>query len=302
MNPSISDDLKNDLDALPETMHSALQQMQQATITDTESEAFSIRLTNTIASQAGEHTDTRLEPQAVQSNSVVMLWEQLIMWLQSHARLSATTFASLSLVVITSMLVSTGMPTAFAQVVEALSQVNQMTYRATMSSKGDVIMRNNVYYKRPGLTRTEMLNAEDDIQLVTVTNASAGKSMILMPQQQVAMPVQFEPQSDEKLSASENPMQWYYAILNAKPDQVEVLPSEYFYGMEVDRYRLNVPNMQIDLWVNPSIALPIQMQLHSLDGEQSFSLTAEIDYQQFMDDSLFDLTPSGYQIVGPDTD
>ena len=292
MNSSISKDVKNDLQTLPKDIENTVNTMHEQEIPNIDLSAVNKRISSSLAAKEA----------ALEAENSPSILSNVGLWLGQNRGLSTSAFASLSILFIAGMLVTSGTKTAFADVVNALKQVTFMQYVAEMRANNTVFMRNRVYYKQPGQIRTEILNAEFEAHTITVTDLELGKSLILMPAQQVAMPIDFTPLDTASSNSLEQPMSWYYSLINASEANAKTLENEYFNGIETERYLVTVNSMEINLWVDPAYDLPIKIEMSSYADETEFNFTAEIDYELRLDNDLFDLDAQGYQILGPDSD
>ncbi|WP_100656124.1 LolA family protein [Alteromonas flava] len=263
--------------------------------TEQEDIAMQNRLNEAIEAYAGPVAE---DPE--QSEATIGFWQ----WLKQVSVPKQLGFAgsAAALVLTVAVLVtSTASAPAFAAVVKKLNAITSMVYSGEMTANGQAMMNIEVYYQAPGKLRvvnSPRPNANGAPTIINVVDTEQGKGSILFPDRNMAMPIDFAPASDAKAALEDELFDWYSTILNYQGD-VNIEPSVLLYGVETTVYVIEPENMRVTLWVDPDTELPIKIRVET-QVDQSFIFEADVAFNQTLEASLFDLSPQGYTLMGPD--
>ena len=209
-----------------------------------------------------------------------------------------------ALVLAVALIVSTSVSTpAFASVVEKLSNIKSMVYAGQMQSNGMNIMELAIYYQSPSKIRVVNTPTPGQVNSPTVVNVmdtELGKGLILFPDRNVAMPVDFTPGMNAKAALENELLDWHSKILSYQ-GEVEVKANTLVNGVDTTAFIIEPDNMRVTLWVDPATQYPIRIKVETMAAER-FVFEADVVFNTVIDPAMFDLSPAGYQIMGADAD
>jgi outer membrane lipoprotein-sorting protein len=232
--------------------------------------------------------------------------ESFLTWLSAlfspKALGMAGSAAALVIAVSLVMTVSVSQP-AFASVIQKLTAITSMTYSGQMLSNGEAMMNIEVYYQAPSKIRvvnTPMPNITNQPSVINVMDTELGKGLIIFPQRQAAMPLDFAPGKNAKDALENKLFDWHTQIINYQGDVEINHNGEVINGIATSSFTIKPENMEIVLWVDPETELPVRIQASTMTDSQPtpFVFVADVAFNQTLDNALFDLTPDGFEILG----
>ncbi len=235
-------------------------------------------------------------------NGMIRLWSWLKTASQPKRFGLAGTAAALVLTAVLIITTSVSKP-AFASVVKKLSEITSMVYTGQMQSNDQVIMTVEVFYQSPSKIRVvnaPLPGVEGAPSVVNVMDTELGKGLILFPERKVAMPINFTPGQNAKEALENELLDWHTKILNYD-GEVKSEPGVVIDGIETTVFTVEPENMRLTLWVDPKTELPIRIKVETMDGPY-FVFEADVAFNEAIDPEMFDLAPSGYEIMGADSE
>lgn len=190
---------------------------------------------------------------------------------------------------------------AFAAIVKKLNDIKSMVYSGQMYSEGQPLMNIKVFYQAPSKIRVEtqpLPGARGAPAVINVMDTELGKGLIIFPQRQAAMPLDFASGKNAKDALENKLFDWHTQILNYK-GEVTVEAGENINGINTIMFIICEENVEITLWVDPQTELPVRIRVQMLQ-QAGFVFEANVTFNEMIDPSLFDLAGDAYHMMGSD--
>jgi outer membrane lipoprotein-sorting protein len=278
-----------------------LETVKQQHPTQQQEQDMQARLMQTIAEQEVLHSHKATTHDS-ESKTGIFAWLSSISF-SPKAKMSLGASFAFAFVFAIGLITTGGVVSpAFASVQEKLAQISTMYYTGKMSSEGQTIMQMEVHYQAPNLVRivtSPVVNGQTQSEVINILDTQAGKGMTLMPMANMAMPMNF-PANQTGNNVEDDPLSWLNKIMAYQGEVIE-LPPQYVNGIYAYGYQIEDNLMQITLWVDSETTLPVNIQtvIYNQEGASSFVFDADVEFNQTLDNGLFDMVPpKSYQIMG----
>jgi outer membrane lipoprotein-sorting protein len=198
---------------------------------------------------------------------------------------------------------------AFAQVAQALESIRSATFDMTMTAKDfmgtegnggkprpPTVMTAKGYFLAPSLQRMEIGTSGTDSGSIMVMDEKAGKALLLMPKQKIAITVDAEELARERKSTP-NMFEMARQLVreaNSTGVKAESLGTKEIDGQTAVGFRVLMNMEDMTLWVDAETARPIRIEIVSDAADGSLN---NFRYDVDLDPSLFSFEPpAGYSV------
>ncbi len=201
---------------------------------------------------------------------------------------------------------------AFARVADALDSVRSATYDATSELKGDngqppATATGKGFFLAPSRQRMEVLanSAKTTTKMVVVSDSQAAKSIMLMPEQHIAMTMDME-KLRGKLKKSARSLPDLFETVrrlvregsSGTREKAERLGKKEIDGRTAVGFHTRSNEASVTLWADPETARPVRVEV---SGEMFADVHLVMDHFRYdvaLDPSLFSLEPpAGYSTL-----
>jgi outer membrane lipoprotein-sorting protein len=292
-------DQKQHMTELDQELSNHISAVKAEELTEQDYQTMENNLQKVIAAAGNRESQSQSLTSEQSKVSPLTTWFRWISW--QPIKLASSMGAILA-VVLSLVFISAPSQSAFAAVIANMHQATSMIYTSRVEANGMHLMDVTVYYRPPSGLRIETANAVNPNlgKMVNVMDLSKGRGTIFFPSQKIANTFTFSPGSTaDPISAENDPLYWYQQLKDYQGEPAEILESKVINGVLAEGFVIHQDHATITVWADRETQLPIQL-LVSLNRNQensSFSLTADLQYNETLDDSLF-LTEvsSDYQI------
>ena len=203
---------------------------------------------------------------------------------------------------------------AFARVAEALDRLRSATYDMTVDAKGGqgkppVMVTAKGYFLAPSRQRMETSagpaisagRAKDEKlkHMITIVDGEVGKSIMLMPQQRIAVAMDMEKMKEHmKRPSNGSPPDIFETVrrlvregCSGTGEKVERLGKKEIDGHGAVGFRTRNPMGELTLWADPRTARPIRVEIAGEMFVNAQLVMKNFRYDVDLDPSLFSLEP-----------
>ncbi len=199
---------------------------------------------------------------------------------------------------------------AFARVAEVLDGLNSATFDMTSEAKGDngqppVTATGRGFFHAPARERVEIStgSGKNIANMIMISDSQAAKSIVLMPQQKLAMAMDMEKMKENmKKSANGAPPDLFETVRrlvregsSGTGEKAERLGKKEIDGRQAVGFRTHCDTIDMTLWADPQTARPIRIECGMAMMGDVRVVMNNFRYDVDLDPSLFSLEPpAGY--------